>query len=127
MNDPELYELVKTYQVQAHSRTCWKYNKNEFPFLYGRYFTEKTIIKKLSDSKFNDDEKKELLTWRNMLLRQAKSCIDNNLNKVNVIDPTKDNFTQPLSLKEIMYELELFKMIITEHYQYQKLKISICI
>ena len=24
LNDPELFELVKTYQVHAHSRTCWK-------------------------------------------------------------------------------------------------------
>ena len=23
-NNPELFELVKTYQVYAHSRTCWK-------------------------------------------------------------------------------------------------------
>ena len=38
-----------------------------------------------------------------------KSYIDNNLNpmKVNVIDPSKDNFTQPLSVKEILDELEI--------------------
>ena len=38
-----------------------------------------------------------------------KSYIDNNLNpmKVNVIDPSKDNFTQPLSVKEILDELEV--------------------
>ena len=43
------------------------------------------------------------------LLRQMKSYIDNNLNpmKVNVIDPSKDNFTQPLSVKEILDELEI--------------------
>ena len=28
-NDPELFELVKIYQVHAYSRTCWKYNENE--------------------------------------------------------------------------------------------------
>ena len=28
LNDPDLFELVKTYQVHAHSKTCWKYNKN---------------------------------------------------------------------------------------------------
>ena len=33
-----------------------------------------------------------------------KNYIDNNLNlaKVNVIDPTKDNYTQPLSITEIL-------------------------
>ena len=44
-----------------------------------------------------------------MLLSQFKSYIDNNLypSKVNVKDPTKDNFTQPLSVKETLDELEV--------------------
>ena len=46
LNDPELFDLVKTYQVHTYSRTCWKYNRNECRFFYGRYFTEKTIIAK---------------------------------------------------------------------------------
>ena len=52
-------------------------------------------------------EKDEVLTWRNT--KQVKSYIDNNLNplKLNVIDPTKDNFTQPLSVQEILDELEI--------------------
>ena len=80
LNDPEPFELVKTCQVHAHSRTCWKYSKNEFRFSYGRYFTETTIIAKPLDSKFSNDEKQEILTWRNTLLRKVKSYIDNNLN-----------------------------------------------
>ena len=38
---------------------------------------------------------------RNMLLRRVKSFVDNNPNpaKINVIDPTKDNITQPLTIK----------------------------
>ena len=32
LNDPELLELFKTYEVHVHSRTCWKYNKNECGF-----------------------------------------------------------------------------------------------
>ena len=100
MSDPELFELVKIYQVHTHSRTYWKYNKNEFRFSYGRYFTEKTIITKLLDSKFSNEEKQEVLTWRITLLSQVKIYIDNNFYpaKVNVIDPTKDNFSQPLSV-----------------------------
>ena len=52
-------------------------------------------------------EKEGVLTWRNT--KQVKSYIDNNLNplKLNVIDPTKDNFTQPLSVQEILDELEI--------------------
>ena len=110
LNNPEIFELVKTYQVHAHSRTCWKYNKDECRFFYGRYFTEKIIVKPF-DSKFSNDEKQKILTWRNSLLRQVSRFIDNNLNpaRVNVIDPTKDNFTQPLSVKEISDESEISK------------------
>ena len=44
--------------------------------------------------------------------KYIKSYIDNNLNpaKVNVIDPTRDNFTQPLSVREILDELEICKV-----------------
>ena len=53
----ERFDLVKTYQVYAHSRTCWKYNKKECPFSYGRYFTEKAIIAKPFDSKFSNGKR----------------------------------------------------------------------
>ena len=61
--------------------------------------------------KFSSDEKQEVFTWRNTLLGQVKSYIINNLNpaKVNVTDPIKNNFTQPLSAKEILDELEISK------------------
>ena len=111
LSDPELFELVKTCQVHTHSTTSWKYNKNECRFSYGRHFTGKTITGKPLDSKFNNEEKQKILTWRNALLNQVKSSIDNNFYpaKVNVIDPTKENFTQPLSVKEILDELEISK------------------
>ena len=43
--------------------------------------------------------------------------MDNNLNlaKVNAVDSTKDNFTQPLSIEEILDELEIRRIIITGH------------
>ena len=111
MNDPELLELVKTYQVHVHFRTCWKYSKDECSFSYGRYLTEKIIIEKPLDSKFSNEEKEEILKWRKTLLRQVKIYIDNNLNpaKVNVIDPTKDNLNHPLCAKETLAELDIFK------------------
>ena len=109
LNNTELFQLVKTFQVHSYSETCRKYSKDECCFSYGRYFAEKTIIGKSLDSKFSNDAKQEILTWRNILLRQVKSYIDNHLNpaKVNVIDSTKDNFTQPLRRKEILDELQI--------------------
>ena len=73
MNDPELFELVKTCQVDAHSKGSWKSNLSEYCFSNGQYFTEKTVIAKPLDSKFCIHKK------QNALLRQVKSYIDNNL------------------------------------------------
>ena len=39
LNDSELFELVKTYQVHDHSRIYWKYSKNECGFSHDWYFT----------------------------------------------------------------------------------------
>ena len=62
---------------------------------------EKTIIAKPLDFKFSNYEKQEILTGINTLLRQFKSFNGNSLNpaKVIVINPTKDNFSQPLCVK----------------------------
>ena len=77
------------------------------------------------DSKFSNDEKHEVVTWRTTSLRQVKSYIDNNLNlaKVNMIDPTKINFTQPLNAKEILDELEISKDDYYRALSIQKMKI----
>ena len=75
------------------------------------FFTEKTIIAKPLDPELTNDEKQEDLAWRKALLKKVKKYIDDNPNpaKVNVIDPTKDNFTQPLRIQEILDELEIYK------------------
>ena len=77
LNGPELFELGKTSQVHAHSITCWECNKNEHRFSCGRCFTKKAIIVKPLDLKFSNDEKQDVLTCRNTLLRQVKSYIGN--------------------------------------------------
>ena len=101
----ELFEIVNTYQVHENLRIFWKYSKNEYRFSYNWYFTKKTIILRPLDSKLSNDEKEEVLALKNTL-KQVRSYIDNHLNtaKVNVIDPTKDNFTQPLSVQEVLDE-----------------------
>ena len=45
-----------------------------------------------------------------------KTYINNNFYpvKVNVIDPTKDNFTTPLSVKKVLHELEVSR---DDHYR----------
>ena len=71
--------------------------------------------------KFSNDEKQEVLTWRSTLLRQVKSCIDNDLKPatVSVTDPTKNNFTQLMNIKELLDGLEM-----SEGNYYRALSIS---
>lgn len=38
LNNPELFGLVKTYQVHAHSRNCWKYSKSIDTLPKNNYF-----------------------------------------------------------------------------------------
>ena len=72
LNDSELFELVKTYQVHVHSRTCWKYDKNECRFSYGRYFAEETIIAKPLDSKFSNQEKQNIFNMEKYITKVSQ-------------------------------------------------------
>ena len=105
-NNPKLFEIVKTYQVHAHSKICGLCH-----FWYGWYFSEKAIIAQPPDCQISSNERQEVLPWWNTLLRKVKSYINNDLHssKVNMIDPNKDNFIQPITIKEILDELETFK------------------
>ena len=73
-NDPEYFELFKTYH--ALFKPHWKYKKNEYRFSYSHYCTEMTIIAKRLDPKFSNDGKWKVLKWKNTLLRQVTSHID---------------------------------------------------
>ena len=42
---PILYDLVKTYQTHAHSKTCRKYKNLQCRFNFGQFFTENNCCK----------------------------------------------------------------------------------
>ena len=67
------FEWCKVFRIrkQLKVRTCWKCNKNEHRFSYERYFTERAIFEK-PHSSFSDGEKHEIITRRNILLKQVK-------------------------------------------------------
>ena len=67
LNDPEFFDVVKTFQFHPQSRTFWNCNKNEYCFSYGWYFTGKKASTK--SVYWNKDEKQELSTWENTLLK----------------------------------------------------------
>ena len=89
-------------------------------FLQRRQLLQNQLILKLAKIK------QEILASRKAVLGKVKNHIDDNLNpsKVNVVDPTKDNFTQPLTIQEIVNELEISE---DDYYKslsiYQKMKI----
>ena len=43
-SDPELYQMVNTYQKHTHSKTCRKYKNIKCRFNFGQFFTNRTII-----------------------------------------------------------------------------------
>ena len=112
LHEPQLFELVKTYQVhftQKFSGNTTRMNA-ALPMVNFLLKTENYYYKTI-DSKFTNDEKQQVLTWTKTQLKKVKKSIDENLNpaKENVADPTKDSFTQPLSIQEILDELETSK------------------
>ena len=43
-NEPELYDLVKNYQIHRHSKTCRKYKNQKCRFNFGKVFTDHTLL-----------------------------------------------------------------------------------
>ena len=91
-NEPELYELVKTYQIHYHSKSCRKYKNIDCRYSFGRFFTESTVIAESEDMR--DDEEQEILQNRVNILRPVKEYIDTFLDprKVNILDTSKPKF-----------------------------------
>ena len=42
--DSHFYQLVQTFQIHCHSKTCRQYENTKCGFKFGRFFTDKTII-----------------------------------------------------------------------------------
>ena len=61
-----------------------------------RWVKQKIMLYVGNLKKLTNDKQQEVLAWRKTLLKKVKKYTDDNLNpaKVNVINPTKDSFTQ---------------------------------
>lgn len=77
---------------------------------------KKTVAVQPSDCKFNNDEKQEVLTRENTVPRKIENYIGNSFDpaKEKLIDPSKDSVIQPLSLKGILDESEILRVIVAE-------------
>ena len=103
-NDPRLHDLVKTYQIHRHSKTCRKYRKDNCRFHFGIYFINRTIIAKQLPQSFSDLEKQTFLKERIILLTPVSEYINNELNTVkpNFWDTSRDDYKEFLSIVDIL-------------------------
>ena len=119
--EPELYEMVKTYQIHSHSKSCRKYKNIDCRYSFGRFFTDKTIIAEPLPNDMTENEKSAVLAKRYRLLSKVQNNIDVYLDprKVNILDSEKPNFGKPKEIVDILEELE-----IAENDYYHALSIS---
>ena len=109
VKDPELSQLVTTYQVHSHSKSCRKYKSRKCRYHFGKFFTEKTIVATPLPSDLSDEMKKSILTERERILSKVKEYIDKNLDpkKRNILNPTKYYFEKVPEILEILAELNV--------------------
>ena len=75
-SDPDLFELVKTYQIHRHSRTYRKYRNEKCRFHFGKFFTNRAIIAQpLSDSPSVGERNEIMENWK-LLLKKVRQYID---------------------------------------------------
>ena len=105
--DNSLFELVKTYQIHRHSKSCRKYKNDKCRFNFGRFFLDRTIIAQLLSSDLSESQKKEILLKRKETLNIVSGYINEYLNpsKYNFYDPLKEDFVEPKSISEILTDL----------------------
>ena len=110
-NNTELHNLVKTYQLHRHSKTCRKYKNQNCRFHFGKYFTDQTIISKPLSDDLSDIEKQDILKSRDELLLKVKAYINSELNPANknFFDSQAENYTEIKPIAQILQELEIPK------------------
>ena len=109
--EPELYQLVKTYQVHRHSRTCRKRRNEKCRFHFGKCFTSQTIIGQPLPEDMPESVKSDILEKRQVLLKKVKDYIDTELDpsKKNFYDKSMDNFEELMTIDEILEFLDISK------------------
>ena len=103
--DPELFDLVKTFQIHSHSRSCQKRKNKKCRYSFGRFFTPKTIIAKPLSNSLDTEERDEIMKEKATVLNRVSEYINTNL------DPRKNNLyedghTVP-TIQQILNSLEI--------------------
>ena len=112
-SNKELHDLVWTYQKHSHSKTCRKYKNLQCHFHFGQFFTERTIVAEPLPENLTSEEKLNILTNREQILKKVKSKID------EALDPSKPAYDPNHSILEILAMIN-----VTERDYYNALSIS---
>ena len=103
--NPELFELVKTYQIHSHTKSCKKYKNKKCRYNFGRFFTDRTIISQPLPDNMSVDEREAKLKWKASVLKPVKEYIDEYLDPRKV-DIYGDAY-EILSISEILCSLHI--------------------
>ena len=122
VSEKELFKLVKTFQVHRHSKTCRRYRNDKCRFIFGKLFTDRTIVAEPLPEDMPEEIKNQVLKNRSDLLSKVKRYIDTELNpsKKNFYDSTRNDYEVVKTIEEILSLSEISKKIIniSEDYQY---------
>ena len=112
-SNKELHDLVWTYQKHSHSKTCRKYKNLQCRFHFEQFFTERTIVAEPLPENLTSEEKLNILTNREQILKKVKSKID------EALDPSKPAYNPNHSILEILAMIN-----VTERDNYNAFSIS---
>ena len=107
--NPELFNLVTTYQKHSHSKSCRKYKNEKCRYQFGKAFIERTIISLPLPKHLPDTVKNNILNGRERILSMVKNHIDTHLDprKPNITHQHQESFEDIPSIKNIVAELRL--------------------
>lgn len=94
-DDPELHNLVKTYQKHTHYRSCRKYENIQCRFNFGQFFTNTTIVAEPLSDDLDEAIKSDLQDKHKETLSLVKQQIN------AVLNPSKPNYDSTLTEDDI--------------------------
>ena len=111
VNEKELFELVKAFQVHRYSKTCRKYRNDKRRFNFGKFFTYRTIVAEHLPEDIPEEIKSQVLKFRSDLLSKVKRHIDTELNpsNKNFYDSTRCDYEVVKTIEEILSLLKISK------------------
>ena len=80
VSEAKLFQLVRTYRVHRHSKTCRKYRNDKCRFHFGKLFSSSTFVAEPLPNDMLEEIKIQVLKNRNALLSKVKRYIYTELN-----------------------------------------------